>query len=132
MQPTDILPTVLDLAGVKEKPIEPFHGKSFAPLLKGRKQTKPRDFVISGVFLRTEDGKRPRRKEQSPVLYTSKWAYVPIGVRGRRELYDLKSDPYCTKNIATQHPNVLKRLHRKFMGWLDEMGAPADARTPFE
>ena len=30
MQPHDILPTVLDLAGVKKRPPEPMHGVSFA------------------------------------------------------------------------------------------------------
>ena len=130
MQPVDILPTLLDLAGVKVNPPEPFHGSSFAPLLRGRSRKQPRDFAISGSYVRLENGKSLRRAV-TPVLYTKSWAYAPIGATGRRELYRLSEDPYCETNVAAAHPGMVKKLDRLFMDWLEDVGAPDDAVAPF-
>lgn len=130
LQPPDIAPTILEWAGVSVRPREPFHGVSFAPLLRGE-HMKRREFVISGSYLRLKDGALPP-KAVTPVLYTEKWAYVPIGAHGRPELYDLGNDPYAEHNLAARHKPLVRQLHEQFLAWLRQMQAPVEALAPFE
>jgi len=137
LQPPDILPTLLDLAGVEVGPPEPFHGRSFAPLLRGEPQAPLHDadilhpYVITASFLRREPDAAPS-KWTTPVLYTEKWAYAPIGAHGASELYDLETDPYAETDIASDHPDVVRGLHAKLLAWLREMEAPGEAIAAFE
>ena len=126
VQPPDILPTVLELAGLEVDPPDPFHGRSFAPMLRGEPQEPLHDCAISASRLRIEPGEPPR-KWTTPVLYTEKWAYAPIGMEGERELYDLDADPYAESNVAADHPEVVSELHGRLVEWLKEMGAPEEA-----
>ena len=129
-QPPDILPTLLDLAGLDVVPPDPFHGHSFAPSLRGVGQAPLRDFVITGYHLRQRDGAIPSTAV-TPVLYTDKWAYAPFGPQGQRELFDLEADPYAETNIIADHPAVADDLHAKLVGWLRDIGAPDEALAVF-
>ena len=131
-QPADILPTLLDLAAVKAKTPEPMHGKSFAPLLRGRGTKAIHEFAVTAGCLRGTGPKKPRRKATTPVLYTKKWAYAPFGPTGRPELFDLAADPYAEKNIAAEHPGTVKSLHAKLVNWLRELDAPPATTALFE
>ena len=123
-QPVDILPTLMDLADVEVAPPQPFHGRSFAPLLRGEQQAPLREFAICSATLR--DGTNgPPEKWTTPVIYTDTWAYVPIGQEGARELYNLGDDSYGERNIASSHTEVVIDLHAKFVSWLREMEVPS-------
>ena len=125
-QPADILPTLLDLVGVEVDPPEPMHGISFAPALRGSSDESIRDAAITAQFLRAQDG-GIRQGATTPVLYTEKWAYAPVGPDGKQELYDIVSDPYATQDVAGQHPAVVKDLHARLLAWLQDMDAPEEA-----
>jgi len=129
LQPPDILPTLMDLAGVAVEPPEPFHGSSFADLLRGGTEGPTRDVAIAGAYMRLEDG-QVRAKSQT-VVYTDEWAYVPIGPAGERELFNLKADPYALTDVAGDHAAVADELHGRLLAWLGELDAPADAIAPF-
>lgn len=128
--PVDILPTMLELAGVKAQPPEPLHGRSFASLLRGRSTTPIRECAISSSFLRAKEG-RIDDKSVTPVVYTQRWAYVPFGPNGRSELFDLRKDPGAEKSIIAQHPAIARELHGKLMAWLESVDAPAEAKAVF-
>ena len=131
LQPPDVLPTLLDLAGVEVVPEQPFHGRSFARLLRGETQEALRDFAISASFLRRDSDAWPS-KRVTPVLYTDKWAYAPIGADGGCELYDLIGDPNTERNVAAEHPALVRDLHERLIAWLHEIDAPQEAIAPFE
>ena len=131
LQPPDILPTLLDLAGIHVEPPDPFHGRSFAPMLRDEPQDPLHDCAITAGFLRIKPGEQPA-KWTTPVLYTQKWAYAPIGAHGERELYDLETDPQAETNVAADHPQTVSQLHERFMQWLRDMHAPAEAIAVFE
>ena len=126
LQPPDIVPTLLDLAGVEVTPSEPFHGRSFAPLLRGEPQAPLHDCAISAAFLRRERGVRPANRV-TPVLYTEKWAYAPIGADGEPELFDLEVDPYAEADIAAEEPAIVRDLQDRLIAWLREIDAPEEA-----
>ncbi|MFW6157880.1 MAG: sulfatase-like hydrolase/transferase [Planctomycetota bacterium] len=130
VQPQDIAPTLLELAGVEVEPPEPFHGVSFAPMLRGEEQPPIRDLAVSAHFLRADGGRVPECAT-TPMVYTERWAYAPIGAAGERELYDRSADRGCDANVAADHPDVCDELHARLLGWLDEVGAPEEAYAPF-
>jgi arylsulfatase A-like enzyme len=125
-QPVDLLPTLLDLAGLEVTPPEPFHGGSFAPALRGESQPPLREFAASGQFLRLEESALSRTAT-IPMLYTPRWAYAPCGPYGGRELFDLEADPGAETNLAGDHPQVAENLHAQFVQWLQDLGAPEAA-----
>jgi arylsulfatase A-like enzyme len=130
-QPVDIVPTILDLAGLsrKAKTPEPMHGQSFAPLLRGTKSATGRDFVVSGSLPLPDEFEPDQlcRFIATPVLYTDKYAYVPFGPKLKPELFDMKRDPGCTRNIAGQKPAVAKRLHKQFLTFLTDNNMKEEA-----
>ena len=125
-QPVDILPTLLDLTGLDVTPPMPFHGASFAPALRGEAQTPLRDFVICGSYLRKQ-GEAVSPTASTPVLYTDKWAYAPIGPASERELFNLDTDPYTETDIITESPDIAADLHAKLIEWLRDLDAPDEA-----
>ena len=123
LQPADILATLIDLAGLDVKPEEAFHGKSFAPMLRGKTQKRLRDFAVSASYRRNDYPE----KTETPVLRTDKWAYAPIGSEGKRELYDIEADPVMETNVAAAHTKVVEELDGILFAWLREIGAPSEA-----
>jgi len=126
LQPVDLLPTLLDLADVQLEPAQPFHGRSFAPMLRGERQDPLHEYVIAASFLRREAGE-PFTRKTTPMLYTARWAYAPIGAQGTPELYDLERDAYAERNVIDQHGHVAEELHTQLLDWLQRMDAPAEA-----
>jgi len=131
VQPPDILPSAMDLAGLDIEPPEPFHGRSFAPLLRGKQADPLRDFVVSSTFLRKENG-RPPREACTPIVYTQEWAYAPIGAEGEKELFLLKEDPYAENNVYTRHREQAEEMHGMLIEWMKGVEAPAEAVEVFE
>jgi len=127
LQPPDILPTLLDLAGAKVEPPEPMHGRSFAAMLRGRRAKPLYDFVISASFLRRRPGEKPNKGVPTPVVYTDRWAYAPMGPQGRPELFDLRRDPYAARNVIAGHRGVAAGLHANLVDWLRGIDAPPEA-----
>jgi arylsulfatase A-like enzyme len=131
LQPADILPTLLDLAGLELEPLAPLHGRSFASLLRGQSSAALHDEVISASYLRALPGAMPDRWT-TPMLYTTRWAYAPIGAAGRPELYDLHEDPGAERDIVADHQGIARELHERLIAWLHDMDAPAEALSAFE
>ena len=131
-QPPDTLPTLLDMVGIQTAPPAPFHGRSFAPILRGESDQPIRDFAITAQHLRPDGDARQPSSWTTPVLYTERWAYAPIGAQGVPELYDLTSDPYAESDVASQHPDVVAQLHESLLSWLRSVDAPAEAIQVFE
>ena len=131
-QPVDILPTLIDLVGVDVEPPESFHGRSFADALRGKTEDTGNDCAVSACMLRVpKEGKIPAGAT-TPVLYTDNWAYAPIGPKWQRQLFAIKDDPYCEKNVAADHPDVVKKLHDRLAKWLKDVDAPAEALAVLE
>jgi arylsulfatase A-like enzyme len=106
----DLYPTLRDLV-VPGYEVPGLEGKSLAGFLRG--QDSP-DFRLAF----SEAGEKPRYFRS---VQDGKWKLV-LGVGGRRptgmELYDLVADPQETRNVATTHPEELRRLRAELMGWV--------------
>lgn len=106
----DLYPTLRDLV-VPGYEVPGLEGKSLAGFLRG--QDSP-DFRLAF----SEAGEKPRYFRS---VQDGKWKLV-LGVGGKRptgmELYDLAADPQETRNVATAHPEELRRLRAELMGWV--------------
>ena len=126
-QPADILPTLLEMAGVGEAPPEPFHGRSFARALRGETPGTGADSAVTGSFLRLgADGRIPP-KATTPVLYTDEWIYAPVGPERQRQLFAARTDPGAETDVAARHPDLVRDLHQRLIAWLQAVGAPPEA-----
>jgi arylsulfatase A-like enzyme len=122
-QAADVFPTLLDLLGVEVDPPEPMHGRSFAAHLKGESTDPIRDLVVAAACIKAPES-FPRPCGMMPVVYTGQWAYAPVGSAGEKELYDIEDDPTALTNVVGENEGVVRELHGKVVGLLEEIDAP--------
>lgn len=100
----DMMPTLLDLAGIKRVGDKPLDGHS----QKGRLFEEDLDYAV-------------------PVLYSNQNGRVSVRVPGYRldhkgRLYDMVKDPGQTKDIADQQPDRAKLLRGFAEAWREDVG----------
>ena len=120
----DVLPTLVDLCGLKRPSGPPLHGKSLRPLLYEKKPDWPeRTLVVDSQRL---ENLVPWR--QAAVM-TSQWRLVnpsPDGRADALELYDVVKDPGQRQNVAAQNPQVVERLRQAYEAWWKETSQRAN------
>ena len=98
---TDLMPTLLELAGASYQPKE---GDKTYPDLVGQS------------LVPTFTGKN---YERAPIIWEhnanrairdGKWKLVAQGIKGKWELYDMEADRSETNNLAKQHPEVVEKM----------------------
>jgi arylsulfatase A-like enzyme len=104
----DVMPTLLDLCGVRVPPERRFHGESLGPLLRGAA-----DGHWAGRLFVTDTQR---------VAHPLKWrlscvARGPWRLVNRDELYDLRADPGQRTDIAARHPEVVAELQTAYEEW---------------
>lgn len=107
-QMQDILPTLIELCGLKKPAQARFDGVSLAGLLRGTTDSLPdRMLVVQyGQIL---------KKWESCVIW-GRWRLV-----NGEELYDIKADPGQQQNVARQHPDVLGKMRDHYERWWGEL-----------
>ncbi|MFC4870845.1 sulfatase [Negadavirga shengliensis] len=111
----DILPTVAELAGYDLLPRNDLDGGSFAKLIHsgGKGQVhRPRDYF---VFHRYHDG------YPHSAIIQDNHKLVILWKKARMELYDLHTDIGERTDISGQHPDKVKSLYGKFIGYVNEV-----------
>jgi arylsulfatase A-like enzyme len=94
----DILPTLAEIGGAKAP--HDIEGLSYLPTLLGQTQTNRHD---SFYWEFHERGFKQAVREGD-------WKAVRNTANAPLELYNLKSDPGETKNVAADHPDIIARL----------------------
>ncbi len=106
----DVLPTLIDLCGLKKPERVPFDGASLRPLLEG----KP-DWPDRTLFVHSQRIEHPQKWRKSAVM-TERWRLV-----NGKQLFDVKADPAQKKNVAAAHPDVVKKLRQAYGGWWESL-----------
>jgi arylsulfatase A-like enzyme len=107
----DLFPTTCELARI---PIPAtVQGRSLVPVLRGAKESVY-PFVI-GYFTDTQR-----------MIRTEEWKLIHYPEAGRRQLFDLTSDPDELKDVASdsKHATTLADLQSRLTAWLKENGDP--------
>jgi len=114
VQPPDLMPTVLDLAGLKTPDF--VQGSSLLPLINGDAR-KIRDFAVTGPAGQLT-------KTTNLTVTTGRWALHHTPTRDKWRLFDLKADPLQKKNVLAKNKGVAERLHKQLLKWLAEHECP--------
>jgi arylsulfatase A-like enzyme len=113
----DIAPTILDIAGMKQKPKQMI-GLSFYPLMKGEKTDWRKEFYYEYYW--------ERAFPQTPTTFgvrTDKYKYIFYhGIWDTNELYDLENDPHEMHNLANnpKYKSLIDEMDKKLFNWLEE------------
>lgn len=107
----DILPTFIDLLGLKKPNGVQFDGRSLVPLLKGPTDSWP-DRILVTDSQRIRD---PEKWRKSAVM-SSRWRLV-----NGKELYDIKTDPGQKENLASSYQKEVSELRQAYDRWWDSM-----------
>lgn len=118
----DLVPTLLDMAGVEGDPQLP--GRSLLPEIRGQAMDDP-EFVLS-EWIQKQQWLSPCR-----MIRTRQWKYVHY-IGYPNELYDLESDPDEIVNLAGQarHEAIEKQLHGYLERHCEETGDPYFSLKP--
>jgi len=143
-QPPDLMPTMLDLAGVEAPGT--VQGQSLAPVLRGETdQVRPLALTSPSIIY----GERARR---FTTITDGEWTLIYPGARvdlsraaassivdsirrletaayagaGGPELYHTAHDPGQTHNVIAEHRAVAARLHGEHVKMLEALGTPEE------
>ncbi len=116
---TDMLPTFLDLAGAKPPERPEIDGVSIAPLLLGKTDDTPREWIMAlghGPATRDEQGVRGVDDFASRVIRDKRYkVWVDEGRKVAR-LHDLQADPFEKRNLLDSDKPEHAAALAKFKG----------------
>lgn len=114
-QNVDILPTVLDYAGISK--IQNVSGVSLRDVIKNGKVDENRViFAESYPDPSWTKWFSPRFNRKARVIISRHWKYF-LYSDGEEELYNLEKDPEETKNLAACSPAVAKRMKNMLLAF---------------
>lgn len=101
----DVMPTLLGLAGGAGSPDHSTDGRDIWPVLAEGKPTPHEDVLINVEAFRG-------------AVRKGDWKLVKIALLpGKTELFNLADDPGETKNVADQHPDIVRDLEARLLAY---------------
>jgi arylsulfatase A-like enzyme len=120
-QHKDLVPTLLDLAGVDARGID-FDGKSLLPMVHGEVASYDSEFYITECTWMRKNGWRTPEWKLIIALEPDFHFKPPV------ELYNLVQDPDENVNLAESEPEVVALLRHRMEQWI----AKREKETSFE
>jgi hypothetical protein len=68
--------------------------------------------------------------EPSSIIRDNDWKLIHYWEDGRKELYNLKSDPYEQSDLADENPQMAEQLSNRLDSWLIEVNAEFPVKDP--
>ncbi len=117
VQQVDLMPAILDIADIKDKP--PMHGNSLLPLIRGKGWDRPYAFSLCAPL--AEEGLGGMNWS---TVRDKEWAYL-VGGReeDKEELYHLDKDPAQENNVAGENKDIARRMRRAYLEFLRSLNA---------
>jgi len=110
VESVDLYPTLVQLAGLPkvEGTQQPIEGVSIVPILKDPNANVPGTDHVYSCYLRGEYLGRVIRNDRYRLVEWKKRGAAPE--TAEIELYDYENDPEERKNLAPEHPDVVKEM----------------------
>jgi arylsulfatase A-like enzyme len=124
-QHIDVLPTLLDLAGVPLPQTKPLDGLSLAPLLRGESVEWPERVLFEVTGRGGKDGASIARYPGTARSETHRWSHD----NKQEMLFDLRSDPGEKNNLAAQEPEIAARLSEAYDAWFAKATAATQGQV---
>lgn len=112
----DLLPTFIELCGLKQPRGLEFDGDSIARLLTDDDGKWPDRTLITD----SQRIEHPEKWRKSAVM-TDRWRLI-----NGKELYDIKADPGQKDDIADAHPQVVEKLRKAYEDWWTDVSERFD------
>ncbi|GIW93323.1 MAG: sulfatase [Pirellulaceae bacterium] len=119
----DIFPTLLAAAGLPTPAQPPLDGINLLPLFQG--DALPRRSLYWHYPHYGNQGGAP-----GAAVRHGTWKLIEWYEDNSVELYDLESDLSETRNLATEHPDLVKELQDELHAWQKEVGARFPTANP--
>lgn len=112
----DVLPTLIELCGLKlNKPID-FDGKSLMPLINGSDENWSERLLITD----SQRVEHPIKWRKSAVM-SDNWRLV-----NGEELYNMVDDPGQTNDVALKEPKKVEKFRKAYDTWWDDVSLDFD------
>ncbi|VGO20384.1 sulfatase [Pontiella sulfatireligans] len=120
---TDFYPTLLEMAGLPQRPDQHQDGISIVPLLTGKEARLERDqlFWHYPHYHRTKPYGATRHGD---------WKLIEFFEDGKLELYNLANDPAEATDLAAAHPEKAQELLRELKAWRSSVDAQMMTDNP--
>lgn len=129
----DLLPTILDFAGVQRptewngEQVPALYGLNLAPMLTGATNQPVRSSEDAICFEMTEN------KSVLSGEWKLTWPMPPYGDGDRWELYNLKDDPREKHDLAAEMPEKVKEMEARWTAYAVYVGyIPSDGSSVFQ
>ncbi|MBX2844193.1 MAG: sulfatase-like hydrolase/transferase, partial [Flammeovirgaceae bacterium] len=112
----DILPTLVELAGIKQPHTLPWDGKSLVKLIIKDDQTP---YVNRALFTHQRRGS----SEFVPIPGTMRTNQFRMVVYDNKQpmLFDMQKDPEEKNNLATEMPDLVNKMYVDYQNWFKDV-----------
>lgn len=108
----DVMPTLVELCGIKKPDGPDIDGQSLAGVLKGVAQPELEERTLVVHSQRLEHVKKQRQF----AVMSKNWRYVSGGA-----LFNIKQDPGQQSNLAKDHPDLVKKMSAQYDAWWEHI-----------
>ena len=122
---TDLLPTLIDLCGLRVEPGVKFDGVSLAGVARGTEAALPERMTVVQYGHPNERPDFGRSDKYVAAVLWGRWRLV-----GGGELYDIAADPGQARDVAAQHPEVVARMRDHYEAWWAGVEGNLDTYQP--
>ncbi len=139
VQPPDLMPTILDLAGAEHP--DTIHGRSLVSVLNGEADPVRDIAVSSWSIIHQPAGGEPVNlnpytwsqlawKLKPSTIVADEWVLIVGAGDVEPELYHTPHDPGQEKNVFAENKAVAKDLHAKYISFLESVGTKEEYLKP--
>jgi hypothetical protein len=126
----DMLPTLLDAAGVQRPAEMKLDGVSLLPLLAGKVAAS--EWPERTLFIQCHRGLTPKLFQNAAAIGQryklvaspgtfNREDFVPSATEPMLELYDLEMDRGEERNLANEQPRIVESLRRRYEDWFSDV-----------
>lgn len=124
----DLLPTILDMAGLALPPGRQVDGVSLTPLLRASGDATPATLGRDAIYWHY-----PHYGNQGGTpacsLRSGDFKLIEFFEEGRLELYNLREDIAESRNLAADRPELAAELHARLVAWRESVEAQIPQRN---